>query len=120
MKEKMKESKVKIVCIAASIILTLFIAAIIIGVVTHTTWQALLRSILTVEIQFAIELSLMTSIISTILCIVISIPVAYALARYEFPEKTLINTVFFILFMNLCAGFSNSLIKVFKQRQSRR
>jgi molybdate transport system permease protein len=93
MKEKMKESKVKIVCIAACIILTLFIAAIIIGVVTHTTWQALLRSILTDEIQFAIELSLMTSIISTILCIVISIPVAYALARYEFPGKTLINTV---------------------------
>jgi len=45
------------------------------------------------EIQFAIKLSLTTAAISTILCIAISIPAAYALARYDFFGKSVINTL---------------------------
>jgi molybdate transport system permease protein len=52
-----------------------------------------MTSLASKEIQFAIKLSLTTAVISTFLCIVISIPAAYALARYEFFGKSLINTL---------------------------
>jgi molybdate transport system permease protein len=93
MRNKPKISKIKITTILFSLVLALFILVQIICVVTHTTLPALIKSICSKEMQFAIELSLITSIISTILCIVISIPAAYALARYDFFGKSLVNTI---------------------------
>jgi len=52
-----------------------------------------MTSLASKEIQFAIKLSLTTAAISTFLCIAISIPAAYALARYDFFGKSLINTL---------------------------
>ncbi len=86
-------SKIKIISIFFSLLLALFILVQIICVVTHTTLPALITSVCSREIRFAIELSLITSLISTILCIIISIPTAYALARYDFFGKSLINTI---------------------------
>ncbi len=51
------------------------------------------KSLVSAEIQFAIKLSLYTSIISTMLCLIIAIPVAYSLARVEFPLKGILNTL---------------------------
>ncbi len=73
--------------------LTLFIAVLMACVVTHTTPSALLESITTGEIRFAIELSVMTSAVSTLLCVLISVPSAYAIARYDFPGKNIVNTI---------------------------
>ena len=77
----------------SSLLLASFILTMIICVVTHTTPHALITSILSEEIQFAIRLSLTTAVVSTILCIAISIPSAYALARYNFFGKSLVNTI---------------------------
>jgi molybdate transport system permease protein len=85
--------KIKIVTILSSLFLTLFILSLIACIVSHTTPQALLTSILSNEIQFAIRLSLTTSIVSTLLCIAVSLPAAYALARYSFFGKSFINTI---------------------------
>ena len=93
MLKELREEKVKIFSIFASLLLTVFILTLIVCIVTHTTGQALAWSMLTAEIRFAIQLSLLTSATSTLLCIAISIPVAYALARYEFRGKSLINTI---------------------------
>ncbi len=93
MLKSLKESKVKIATIIAGFILTAFIVTLIICVVTHTTSQALITSMGSDEIRFAITLSLLTSATSTILCIVISLPTAYALARYKFFGKTFVNTI---------------------------
>ncbi len=93
MLNKFNTSKIKIVTILFSLLLATFILVQIICVVTHTTLPALITSICSQEILFAIELSLLTSFISTILCIIISIPTAYALARYDFFGKSLINTI---------------------------
>lgn len=90
---KLKESNFKIITILFGLVLAAFIVALLIGVVTHTTPQALLESLLSGEIQFAIRLSLITSVISTILCIIVSVPAAYALARYDFPGKNILNTI---------------------------
>ena len=91
--KKLKASKFKIFTIALSLLLGIFIVSLLLCVVTHTTLQALIKSLLSKEIQFAIRLSLITSVISTILCIIVSIPVAYALARYKFFGKSLVNTL---------------------------
>ena len=38
-------------------------------------------------------MSLVTSVISTALCILVSVPSAYALARYRFPGRSILNTI---------------------------
>jgi len=90
---RLRESSFKIITTLFGLVLAAFIVALLIGVVTHTTPQALIDSILSGEIQFAIRLSLITSVISTIFCIVVSVPAAYALARYDFPGKNILNTI---------------------------
>jgi molybdate transport system permease protein len=79
--------------IASSIALACFIVALLLLVVSHPTLEGLVSSILSPEIQFAIYLSLATSVVSTIICIVAAVPAAYALARYNFFGKHLVNTV---------------------------
>ncbi len=90
---ELRKLKFKVFTLSLSLFLAFFIAAILLSIVTHTNLQALIKSIFSREIQFAMRLSLITSIISTILCLLVSIPVAYALARYKFPGKTLVNTI---------------------------
>lgn len=74
-----------------SLILTylvfIIISAILFGLVLYSPLPTLLTSFGSPEIQFAITLSLITSIASTAICIAIAVPVAYALARYQFLGK---------------------------------
>ncbi len=91
--KRQKTSKFKATTLCFGIVLTVFIVSLLICVVAHTTPQALLASVLSSEIQFAIRLSLATSIASTALCIVLAVPAAYALARYNFRGKNLLNTI---------------------------
>jgi molybdate transport system permease protein len=90
---KLKESIFKIITTLCSLFLSIFIVALLIGVVTHTTPNALISSFFSSEILFAINLSLITSIISTIICIIVSVPAAYAIARYNFWGKNILNTI---------------------------
>lgn len=83
----------KIITIAASLVLTGFIVALLLLVVSHPAPEAVLASLMSEEIQFAITLSLITSIVSTLLCILVAVPAAYALARYRFFGKNVVNMV---------------------------
>ncbi|MDO9326409.1 MAG: ABC transporter permease [Methanoregula sp.] len=65
----------------------LSISAILLGLVFYSPLPALAANLASPEIRFAILLSIATSVISTIICIAIAIPVAYALARYQFFGK---------------------------------
>jgi len=93
MRGKFREKSFRIITISFGVVLSIFIVALLLGVVTHTTPQALFSSITSPEIRFAIRLSLITSILSTALCIIISVPAAYAMARFTFPGKNIINTI---------------------------
>ena len=93
MLNKLRESGFKIVTLSFGIFLALFILTLLFGVITHTTPEALIESLSSSEILFAIRLSLITSAVSTILCIFVSIPAAYALARYNFWGKSILNTI---------------------------
>ena len=90
---KLKGSKFEALTVFLTLLLAAFVLAVLVCVVVHTTPEALVESIASEEIQFAIKLSLLTSIISTALAIIIGIPIAYSLARYNIPLKSLINTL---------------------------
>ncbi len=88
-----RHSWLKRFSIGTGVLLTAFILIVLILIVTYPGYESLFECIISEEIGFAIYLSLVTSVISTVLCILFAIPVAYALARYKFPLKNLINTV---------------------------
>ncbi len=68
--------------------LTFFIiSAILLGLVLYAPLPALIESLASPEIRFAILLSLVTSVVSTFICVIIAVPVAYSLARYQFFGK---------------------------------
>jgi molybdate transport system permease protein len=63
------------------------ISTILLGLVLYSPLPALMASLASPEIRFAILLSLVTSVVSTFFCVIIAVPVAYALARYQFFGK---------------------------------
>jgi molybdate transport system permease protein len=71
--------------------LVLFIGASLLGLVLFAPPPALIASLTSAEIRFAIQLSIVTSIVSTGICIAFAIPVAYTLARYRFRGKRIIS-----------------------------
>lgn len=86
-KDKFNIFMVTIAYLTFLFIVTAIVTVMIKGI-PHIT-----KSLATPEIQFAIKLSLYTSLISTAFCIVIAIPVAYVLARVNFPLKSFFNTL---------------------------
>jgi len=93
MSPRLRISPLKAVTLSAGLLLSAFIVSLLICVVTHTTPAALVESLASEEIRFAIRMSLVTSVISTALCILVSVPSAYALARYRFPGRSILNTI---------------------------
>ena len=86
-------SRFRVATVAVSLLIAAFIVLVLLGVVTHSPLNVLIECLLSEEIQFAVRLSILTSVISTLLCILVAVPVAYALARYTFPGKSLMNMV---------------------------
>ena len=80
-----------------SLALTFFIflatGTVLLGLVLYPPLPALAASLASPQIRFAIGLSLVTSTVSTAICVALAIPAAYALARYDFPLKKLVNLV---------------------------
>ncbi|APH39257.1 ABC transporter permease [Methanohalophilus halophilus] len=89
----MKKIGFKQITLLLMLLLVLFIFALIFEIVTHSDISNLTANIVSPEIRFSIKLSLLTAALSTLMCIFVAIPVSYALARYDFPLKTLINTI---------------------------
>jgi molybdate transport system permease protein len=88
-----RNSWLKYATIGISVLLAAFIVVLLTLIVTKPTLEGLITSITSNEIQFAIMLSLATSLISTFFCIIIGVPAAYALARYSFRGKNVVNAL---------------------------
>jgi molybdate transport system permease protein len=80
--------------LAVSFALIAYMLVVIGGLVTYPPLPALIESLLSPEILFAVELSLVTSAVSTAFCVVAAVPVAYSLARFSFPGRGIANTIF--------------------------
>ena len=73
--------------------LLLFIVAPIAGMYLSTPLRSLTDSAANQEVQGSIWLSLWTSMLGTVLCAFFAIPLAFVLARKEFPLKRLVNAI---------------------------
>ena len=91
--EKIREASFKIFTLGICLFLVIFIGALLYCVVTHTTIEAMWESITSKELIFSLKMSVITALISTALCLLASVPAAYALARYEFRGKIIVNTI---------------------------
>ncbi len=84
------------ISLACTAVLFCLISGMLLCLLLYSPLPVLLTSLANPEIHFAIVLSVVTGIISTFICVVIAVPVAYALARYEFFGKraaTLVLTI---------------------------
>ena len=81
----------QVCCIGISLLVVVLLLAVFGGLVVFPSPEALLRSLASPEIWFAIQLSVITALISTLLCILVSLPVAYSMARYRFFGKRWVN-----------------------------
>lgn len=89
-----RPSVFKILFLAVSFCLIAYVIVVIGGLVVYPPLPALIESLTSPEILFAVNLSLITSVISTVLCVVAAVPVAYSLARFSFPGRGIVNSIF--------------------------
>jgi molybdate transport system permease protein len=78
---------------SALVLLTLLFAGIIVSLMAYTDWDTLVSTLISPEILFAIRLSLITATISTTLAMLAAIPVSYAISHFEFPGKSIVDTI---------------------------
>jgi molybdate transport system permease protein len=78
---------------SALVLLTLLFAGIIVSLMAYTDWDVIVATLLSPEILFAIRLSLITATISTTFAMLAAIPVAYAISHFEFPGKSIVDTI---------------------------
>ncbi|AEH07520.1 ABC transporter permease [Methanothermococcus okinawensis] len=83
----------KFISLSALSIFVIFIIFAVLTIVGKVSIETLEEAIFSKEIQFAIKLSLMTASIATLIGAIVGIPSAYALARYNFKGKELIDSL---------------------------
>jgi molybdate transport system permease protein len=79
--------------ISALVVLVVFIVGIMISMLTYSSWASFISAIFSSEILFAVKLSLFTATIAAIISVFIAIPVAYAISKYSFPGKDIIDSL---------------------------
>lgn len=91
--QRCKPTFFQVICIGISLIVVLVLVAVFLGLILFSSPEALLASLLSEEIWYAIKLSVITAVISTLFCLVIAIPVAYSMVRFEFLGKQWVNVL---------------------------
>jgi molybdate transport system permease protein len=71
----------------------IILISIIVSILGKVSIENLLNAILSEEVRFAVTLSVKCSIIATILALLIGIPSGYALARYNFKGKEIVDSI---------------------------
>src|SRR5262249_939725 len=63
------------------------------GLVIRAPWGTLLKRLVEPGVLTALRLSLQTATIATLLCLVLGVPLAWLLARVEFPGRRLVRAL---------------------------
>jgi molybdate transport system permease protein len=87
------ERTFKAATISCLALLTFFFAGIVLSLVTYTNWETMISTLVSPEIIFAIKLTVITATISAALSILVAIPVAYAISKFDFPGKSIVDTI---------------------------
>ncbi|MCX7911623.1 MAG: ABC transporter permease [Dehalococcoidales bacterium] len=78
---------------SALVILAVFVIGILISAFSYTDWHTFWSALTSEEILFAIRLSLITATIATVISLLIAVPVAYAISRFRFPGKDIVDSL---------------------------
>jgi molybdate transport system permease protein len=79
--------------IIAALVLFLFYAVLILSLLTFLEGPRFLAILLAPDTLFSIRLSLVTATAAMLLAVVIGLPAAYALSRFQFPGKKMVDTL---------------------------
>ena len=71
----------------------ILIVAMLLADIRFTSWEAFEKAFAKPEIRASLRLTLLTCTVSAILAIGVAIPLGYALARYQFTGRWLIDTI---------------------------
>ena len=83
----------KHLCIAVSMLVTTFLFLSVLSLFLFPRAGDVIRCLGSREIIYSVKLSILTSSISTLLVMLTAVPVAYSLARYRFPGRSLVKSV---------------------------
>lgn len=78
---------------ALSLFYVFLIAAMLIGMVTYTSWPHIQAALAEEDIRYSIRLSLVSCTVTTVLSLWIAVPIGYLLSHYEFRGKTLLDSM---------------------------
>jgi len=78
--------------IIAALVLFLFYAVLILSLLTFLEGPRFLAILLAPDTLFSIRLSLVTATAAMLLAVAIGLPAAYALSRFQFPGKKVVDT----------------------------
>lgn len=70
-----------------------YFAFLVGSLATYTNFKAFTQTLISSEILFSIKLSLITATVASILALLIAVPSAYALSRFNFPGKNILDAL---------------------------
>lgn len=70
-----------------------FLLLPLLGLLLRTPWSTLPAQFSSPIVQQALLLSLVSSVLATLLCLALGVPLAWALARWEFPGRALVRAL---------------------------
>ena len=97
-------------------ILVLFIAIPLIRTVTASSFSILWETLMDKDVSGAISLTFLSSAIATFIALLLGLPLAYLLARTDFPGKGLINAIIDIPIVVPHSAAGIALLMVFGRR----
>jgi len=82
-----------LVSIGSLIFIVLFLVGIIISMTSYVNLSTFVSTLTSDEVLFSINLSVFTATLAMAMAIALGIPAAYALSRYSFPGKNIVDTI---------------------------
>ena len=75
------------------LVILLFIAWPLVNTILSAEPEVLWQTVQDWEVQYAIRLTFQSSLIATLIAFICGVPLAYILARYDFPGKWLVEGI---------------------------
>ena len=89
----LKEHAFKCVLITALAFVAIYISALMLSQAAFFRWSSFIHYLVSEEILFSIRLSLISATISSLLAVLFALPAAYALSKFEFFGKEILDTL---------------------------
>ncbi|GAA0461359.1 molybdate ABC transporter permease [Actinoplanes capillaceus] len=86
-------TRVPVPLLVPAILGLLFLILPLVGLLARTPWATLFERLTEPGVVAALRLSLLTSTVATVFCLVLGVPLAWLLARVEFPGRRLVRAL---------------------------